>query len=594
MRGPALVAFLLGVLLASLTGVHASALYGVRVFVRAADTNLCLDASNRSLLTLAPCATDTTAYNSTSQLGDPVNVLNQLWNISKSDLTIRFYNDSTKCVEVTALTANATLSLSSSCLGAAEARQRFLFSADTGTNPVTAVIANNASSLAWNMDLKRHPRPDAAVLGQCDEDVIEWVSAMPAGNLPLRNNLHELRCEHVQILALERNVHGVSHRNRCQCHRVYLPLRLLLQPRYALHDDSPLMAQGYFGSGGSTCAPCPVNSYKNVSGNAAGCAACPANATSTNTTTGSTSSAACLCNVGYTGTGPSSCVLCAANKYKATIGNVACTSCATGGNTNGTTGGNSTASCLCSAGYYGTSNACVVCPKDTYKSTTQSGDVSLCLNCAPISSTASTGATASTLCLCRAGYYGTTGNSTCLQCPVNTYKATTASASSCTACSATISTTNGTIGGNSTLSCMCTSGYYSLTGNTNCTKCPVDTYGIQNGLGDVVARCLPCDPMSSTANVTGKAGSVSCLCRAGYYGTQGNNTCLACPVDYYKATTASATACTKCATGSTTGSVTGANATTQCFCTAGYYGTGTSSVASMAKRSQGQRAPCAQ
>ncbi|MCR4881334.1 MAG: hypothetical protein K6A44_05215, partial [bacterium] len=56
---------------------------------------------------------------------------------------------------------------------------------------------------------------------------------------------------------------------------------------------------GYYGNG-STCIPCPKNSYKDYVGNAESCSSCPSNST-TNNVEGATSITQCFCPAGYYG-----------------------------------------------------------------------------------------------------------------------------------------------------------------------------------------------------------------------------------------------------------------------------------------------------
>ena len=307
-----------------------------------------------------------------------------------------------------------------------------------------------------------------------------------------------------------------------------------------------------------TCTQCAKGTYKDWLGNDT-CKSCPFGATtegegSTSVNECSCDEAAgfkkdsngeCVCDPGYT---PKEgiCTKCAVGTYKDKSGNEPCTACAVGtfqdleGQTsctacegvkaNSTTDGRqktTSAACLCKPGYYlsNTSQMCERCNTGTYK--TSAGD-GVCTSCSGGRTTAGTGATADTQCVCPSGqnWNGTI----CVTC--SPYAVWSNNQCQCKA----------GYTGNGTTCTPCGQGTYkSSTGTGTCTACPAGTY--QNGTGKT--QCIGCgggritDSAGSTASTACKCPSgtrwsgsscVQCTthdhCAAGTYCN--NGTCSAC------------------------------------------------------------------
>ncbi|KAJ1466224.1 hypothetical protein T484DRAFT_1579450, partial [Baffinella frigidus] len=191
---------------------------------------------------------------------------------------------------------------------------------------------------------------------------------------------------------------------------------------------------GFIGFGGTdvkTCAPCAVGSYSHMTGMGE-CTLCDAGMVSGNTGSinsdvctrcgentwssqgadvctdctlnavspvQSTSDDACLCSPGFHGAISGMCTPCAVGTYKAELGTGTCTSCAAGTVVNqlGATG-------------------CIPCGVNTWSA----AGMQTCIDCIA-ESESSDQSTSVDSCLCRAGFNGT-GRSTCMSCPVGTYK----------------------------------------------------------------------------------------------------------------------------------------------------------------------------
>ena len=243
---------------------------------------------------------------------------------------------------------------------------------------------------------------------------------------------------------------------------------------------------GYTGKAGSTCTPCSVGKYKDVTGSAActdcgsgtysttnavtsaaGCLTCPTNSGAS--CTGCSAAAGCTCNIGYTGPDGGVCSACAAGTYKDITGSVACTDCGAGTysttkaaavataclacpvGTNSPAVSTSSAACInsaCNAGYTGTDGICSTCIAGTYKvgmgsaactscvtgtySTTPAATAeTACLSC-PVNSNSPSQSSTVTACTCNAGYSGPNGG-VCDPCASGTYKDTVGPAT-CMSC----------------------------------------------------------------------------------------------------------------------------------------------------------------
>jgi hypothetical protein len=197
------------------------------------------------------------------------------------------------------------------------------------------------------------------------------------------------------------------------------------------------------------------------------CVACPVN---TNSLMLSSGIDACMCNAGYTGAGGSSCIACAAGKFKNSSGSAICTNCLAGAYS-GVTGATSASVCEpCPAGAFSGagSGVCVNCLAGTYAS---AGGASACVPCPVGTHSNVSGASSSAVCVsCPAGAFsgvsGATNASTCVPCPAGTYSL--AGASACVLCP--VGSSSSTPGSTSITNCACNAGFYGANGGP-CTAC---------------------------------------------------------------------------------------------------------------------------
>eukprot|EP01051_Picozoa_sp_SAG22_P011837 SAG22_NODE_1175_length_5248_cov_5.674694_4_plen_439_part_00 len=215
----------------------------------------------------------------------------------------------------------------------------------------------------------------------------------------------------------------------------------------------------------------------------------------------------CLCTAGHEGeieTTESVCDVCALGTYKGIDGPGVCTDCPGVGVITAATASTVVTDCLCVAGYFGeilaTEDECEICEIGTYKEAMGIADA--CEVCPVEATTAATGSTAVTDCLCVAGFTGLIDRpaSLCVACEAGTYKEVVGPAD-CTACTGNADTA--TPGSDSIGSCRCLAGYGregDITGpEDTCDACPVDEYKAQ----PANVPCSPCPPGAGTGGATG-------------------------------------------------------------------------------------------
>ena len=156
------------------------------------------------------------------------------------------------------------------------------------------------------------------------------------------------------------------------------------------------------------CKKCAKGSYKDELGPRR-CTKCETNMVTTET--GSTSINDCVCAEGYRHSSQT-CVPCEANYYKDVSGNVNCTVCPPNTGTDGVQNAQKKADCVCDPGFFKDGDACVECPKNTYKE--YSSD-DRCQSC-PLSTSTNgkTGRTSLDDCKCDTGYF--LSNKRCERC----------------------------------------------------------------------------------------------------------------------------------------------------------------------------------
>jgi len=322
----------------------------------------------------------------------------------------------------------------------------------------------------------------------------------------------------------------------------------------------------------------------------------------------------CTCVKGYTGTDGADCSACVLGTYKDVNGSAVCTLCPGGKYSAATAamseatcsdcpthsyshdGSTNVADCACNLGYTGPhGGACEACAVGTYKEvngsaactlcvrgkySTETGQIleSTCKDC-PSNTYSGPGSSAQTGCICNAGYSGPDGGE-CKVCGVGSYKNVNGSSPCVTTTTPDPSTTTPTpTAAPPSTSVICNAGETGPAGS--CTPCSAGTFKNTSGSHS----CSDCPSNSSSLD-----GSVMCVCAPGFTGPDGGS-CEACRAGSYKSVNGSA-ACTLCSRGKysaapaatsvsacvacapNTYSGPGSSALTDCICNAGYSGRG--------------------
>ena len=409
----------------------------------------------------------------------------------------------------------------------------------------------------------------------------------------------------------------------------------------------------------TTCTPCAKGTFKESTGDQSctlcnegqygvdlgsddrnSCQNCPA---FSNADAGSVRIQDCNCIPGYTGPNGVDCTPCGAGTYKLDYGPFACENCVTGKystaiaatshescegcppRTNSDAGSDEITDCICNVGYTASSNGveCNNCLQGTYKTTTGTGECTLCgtgkyssllgafaeTTCRICSDTSNSaaGSTRFQDCICNPGLSGVPGG-TCTGCSIGTWcigglieQCTTTDVllTSPIRSSSVLNCTclPGSSGPNGGSCSPCTAGQY-CPGGTESEICPVDSSsppgssavtqcqcdgGYKGPLvdGQVVGGgpCTLCEantyceggdmdycPVNSYS-LSGSIVQSSCICSTGYVGPNGGD-CAECPVNSYCLGGESATPCSNADLVAPLGS----NSSQACICKHGYYG----------------------
>ncbi|MES1902816.1 MAG: hypothetical protein MHPSP_001972, partial [Paramarteilia canceri] len=235
--------------------------------------------------------------------------------------------------------------------------------------------------------------------------------------------------------------------------------------------------------------PCPVNTYKSEIGNSE-CQSCPSN--SQNINEGSDSLETCLCNAGFTFSNKySTCMPCQRNTFKSEIGNYECQSCPSNSQ-NINEGSDSLETCLCNAGFTFSNkySTCMPCQRNTFKS--EIGNYE-CQSCPSNSQNINEGSDSLETCLCNAGFTFSNKYSTCMPCQRNTFKSEIGNYE-CQSCPSNSQNINE--GSDSLESCLCNTGFTFSYKNSTCIPCPINTY--KSKIGN--SECHSCPPNSQNIN----------------------------------------------------------------------------------------------
>jgi hypothetical protein len=178
-----------------------------------------------------------------------------------------------------------------------------------------------------------------------------------------------------------------------------------------------LCAEGYYLDSGA-CTACPLHTYKSFIGNGP-CLSCPAHTETSSTA--QTALTSCQCTVGYTGANSGPCSPCALNLFKEAPGSQVCTACHANSQTL-QTAATSSAQCVCNIGFTLANGECVECAADSYKDFVGNDACTLCSAYGDHSSTQGlTGSYSLCDCVCDAGYMHHGYCSYCLACEENHY-----------------------------------------------------------------------------------------------------------------------------------------------------------------------------
>lgn len=373
--------------------------------------------------------------------------------------------------------------------------------------------------------------------------------------------------------------------------------------------------QGYYGLSATSdtlCSACPIDTYKDTTGNGAMslvCNSCPVG-TTTNGRVGQTSVKGCVlkdsfwvpavenssvvpyvCPAGYSlNVTTGNCTLCPLGTFKPNPGNSACTPCPAYSiaKSGFTAGGALSANEACSCSASSTSMSmswpmCIPCAIGTYSS---GGS---CVSC-PTGSTSSIGSTTCTAkpgwidtgsltFTCAAGYAWLTSAQDCAPCGPGSYK-TTSGNSSCVSCVNQRNGPSGAIASQSfSVACSCNAGYYDPGSATNCTACSSATYRA-SGEANSCTSCTTWagssfSPVTSADMCLQSSNGVlsGSTCPAGQY-KSGGSTCSACAAGTYSFATSGNTVCYSCPSTNCTSLPLGSaitNPLSACSCRAGTY-----------------------
>ena len=306
------------------------------------------------------------------------------------------------------------------------------------------------------------------------------------------------------------------------------------------------------------CTSCPVNTYNSIPGQSGSgsCSSCPLSSTtdggaktnvgdckctqgtSVQTTIGTTW--VCnQCGVGKYSDQPhsSGCENCPLNTYQTTFGasnSNACFACPANSNSKISSG--SQQDCNCNLGYSGVAGGlCTVCVHGKYSDSAIENNGE-CKQCISGKITDATGATALSQCVvCGVGKYASLDQSTCIDCPVDTY-CSNGMQIMCT--TFRTNTYNSIPASSNSNACLCVAGTF-LSGNL-CTACTVDFFC--RGTDNSKTAC----PINS-ASIASSVIITACKCKPGHHGEDGT-ACSECVPGTYKVSEGNQ-ACTACGVG---------------------------------------------
>ncbi|XP_012942656.1 uncharacterized protein LOC101855048 [Aplysia californica] len=313
---------------------------------------------------------------------------------------------------------------------------------------------------------------------------------------------------------------------------------------------------GFYSPDNVTCAPCPMASYKNVSGNHE-CTACEDRITTAGIA--STKASDCylkICEIGQARSDSNVCEECEIAYYQDEEGQEACKKCP-----NDTTtlqkGSTVETDCrvVCDPGYFRNDsiNECMPCPIGQFQGSKGSNS---CIPCGENQTTDQEASATDSDCrvTCPVGYFRE-NSATCKPCAVGDYQPSF-DQESCLSCGLIsgrpASTFN--MGSESQSDCFpkCEAGKYLIRDSRTCQECAVGTY---KSFENLDTKCQPCGNLTTAS--TGATGPDFCqfaVCDRGHYRPSGSETCSPCPEGTYRndTTLRNATMCMNCPGGFTT------------------------------------------
>lgn len=244
------------------------------------------------------------------------------------------------------------------------------------------------------------------------------------------------------------------------------------------------------------------------------------------------------------GFGATECKACGSGFFSNATGLTSCTGCAPGSYSAISSDGSANCS-LCSPGYYqplAAQDRCLPCDAGKYTNTYGRTD------CDPCEAGSANRFTAQTICQpCISGFFSLSGQVQCDKCPAGTRASTTQGASSCIDCATGTSSvaTTEPLDGQTTCYPCALGRYANAAGQAKCIACQSGSYANSTGLTD----CYRC-AAGSFSQLTLDSGAVSCApCTTGrYMDAAGQSFCLQCNPGSYSSTSGSVT-CTKCELG---------------------------------------------
>tara|TARA_Y100000389_G_scaffold37286_1_gene31606 strand:+ start:22706 stop:31351 length:8646 start_codon:yes stop_codon:yes gene_type:complete len=300
----------------------------------------------------------------------------------------------------------------------------------------------------------------------------------------------------------------------------------------------------------SSCVGCGNGKYKPAAGDES-CTLCPEHAS--HSLYNQTDITACVCEHGFIFNSETQlCDACETGKFNNYGGETRCFDCYsdTSGDCIASNSGTTSCTDICqaAAGYQIASDTTNVeiCPAHTYND----GSYTTCQTCPDGSDTSAEGSTSVLDCECQPGYFRNT-NSVCEACAIGTFKTGTGDPA-CSTCPDDMTTLT-----TASTACVCAAGFEPNADNTACQACPAGEAKFVAGN----VSCILCTNHSTLQSDLPHQIS-SCLCNPGYTGS--HLSCSPCDVGFFK-NSYDNSSCTECTEYATTASA-ASTSITACTC----------------------------